>query len=123
MKVQIRNMGESAVELKTMGPKEMMAALGTLLTKQSTIVETPSENEIRVQEVKEPTNLAAERPRWSVEWSEEAAEEINTGAILPFTGTIVDARVTVVDGFIKEVNDRPVNNAMYTWSKELKRSE
>ena len=57
MKVQIRNMGGSAVELKTAGPREMLAALGTLLTGQTMIVETPSENEIRIQAVSDSTHL------------------------------------------------------------------
>ena len=117
MKVQIRNMdGEDGIVLEVMGPKEMMAALGALITGQAMIIDTSGENEIRVRTIKEPTNLAGTQPPDLSEEEIKAMYGVQEGGpseVRPFTGTM-NATVKVVKGVITEVNDRPVDGAVLT---------
>ena len=132
MKVQIRNMGEDGIDLEVMGPKEMMAALGTLLTGQTMFVSTPSENEIRVQAVEEPENLVEERALGSHPpyLSEEEIAGLyaaqsrpidflnpDSPTPKPFTG-VLNATVTVEDGVITKVNDRTLGHKIWSFQKE-----
>ena len=133
MKVQIRNMGESAVELNLMGPREMLASLGALITGQAMILDTPNEeNEIRVQAVKEPENLVEERALGSHPpyLSEEEIAGLyaaqsrpidflnpDSPTPKPFTG-VLNATVTVEDGVITKVNDRTLGHKIWSFQKE-----